>query len=186
MQVNKSHIKINTIIEEEIIIIAAKSDMKEFSALYNRYYEQIFRFIYQRMDSEEAAADVCSQTFLNAMQKIDNYENRGYPFSSWLYIIARNEVNQYYRAQKKARVINAKTDDVFELMADFDEPTSDSRIDNLLLALSCLNDLELELIEMRYFEHRSYSEIMQIVDIPVNNLKVRVSRILKKLRKQFV
>jgi len=186
MQTPITKLKMNRLIEEEELICSAKQDIKKFSILYSRYYEQIFRYIYQRLGSENDSYDICSQVFLIAMQRINSYENRGFLFSSWLYTIARNEVNQYYRKKKYDRVVNVYSNDILQIVDDNECNSKEYLMEKLKYALESLSDFDLDLIEMRYFEHRSYNEIMQIVDISVNNLKVRVSRILKRLKKQFV
>ncbi|MDX1627179.1 MAG: sigma factor, partial [Fulvivirga sp.] len=83
--------------EEEIArenewVEEAKRDPQAFGKLYDRYFEGIFQFILRRTDDESLTADLCSQTFLKALQHIKKYEHRGVPFSAWLYRIASNEV----------------------------------------------------------------------------------------------
>ena len=70
-------------------------------------------------------------------------------------------------------------------MEDIVVDESEKNIKQLLLTLSRLNNSQVELIEMRYFEKRSYREIGEILDITENNAKVKTFRALKKLRKNF-
>src|SRR5688572_30356328 len=79
--------------DEEIEIREAKADPALFRPLYDRYYERIFKFLYQRLDEKEDAFDLCSQVFLKALTNLGKYRSVGVPFSSWLYRIARNELN---------------------------------------------------------------------------------------------
>ena len=91
--------------EEWVLIQVAQKNQARFAVLYNRYYEQIFRFIYNRTADEELCADLCAQTFLKAMQNLNKYTNKGVPFSAWLYRIGLNEINQYFRKSKKNIVV---------------------------------------------------------------------------------
>ena len=68
-------------------------------------------------------------------------------------------------------------------MEDIVIDESEKNIKQLLLTLSRLKNSQVELIEMRYFEKRSYREIGEILDITENNAKVKTFRALKKLRK---
>ncbi len=89
-------------INEDIEIInAAKQNMHNFSFLYDKYYVPVYRFIYNRVENMEVATDLCSQTFLKAMSGLVHYKIMGLPFSSWLFKIARNEINQHYRTKKR-------------------------------------------------------------------------------------
>lgn len=87
--------------ESEIIVLAQK-DRKHFGILYDNYFDEIFRFVFKRLGGKEAiAGDLTQQTFIKAMANLEKYEDRGFPFSSWLYRIAQNEVAMFFRSQKK-------------------------------------------------------------------------------------
>ena len=92
--------------EEELFLAKTKKSPKHFRFFYDKYYEQIFRFIYLRMDRKEDAADLTQQTFIKALKSIHQFEFKGFSFGTWLTRIAINEVNQFYRKSNKQRVIN--------------------------------------------------------------------------------
>src|SRR4051812_1479618 len=100
------------LLQESRCVEEAKRDPLKFEALYNSYYEKIFRFVYQRVDEKEVAFDITQQTFMKAMLNIRKYEYRGLPFSSWLYRIARNELNQLFRKNSSHRTINIDETDL--------------------------------------------------------------------------
>ena len=80
-------------LEEELSwILRAQKNPESFGPLYKKYHEQIFRYIYQRMNDEELAFDITSQVFIKAMTNLHKYEYRGVPFASWLYRIAKSEL----------------------------------------------------------------------------------------------
>ena len=57
---------------------------------------------------------------------------------------------------------------------------------NLLVqALDGLKGHELDLIEMRFFEQRSFREIAELLDMTENNAKVKTYRILERLKKKL-
>ena len=79
------------------LVLAAQQDRKKFSVLYNKYFKEIFLFILKKTADETLAAELSSNTFMKAMMNLTKYRDMGFPFSSWLYRIASNEVNKYYR-----------------------------------------------------------------------------------------
>lgn len=168
----------------------AQKDPRAFRPLYQRYYEQIFRYIFRRCESEAEAADICSQVFLKALKELPKYENRGLPFSAWLYRIAANEVSMFYRRQKKQRVVSADTSLMREL-ADNSEGEGQQRQQlevqeqQLRKLLKTLKPEELSLIEWRFFEQRPFAEIANLLDISEANAKMRTYRLLNKLRKKM-
>ena len=96
-------------------IQAAQRDPAQFRPLYTRYFDPIFRYVFRRTADENVTADLCSQVFLRAMQKLHEYEYRGVPFSAWLYRIAGNEIAQYYRSVQRSRVVSAPEETLPEL-----------------------------------------------------------------------
>ncbi|MCB0633733.1 MAG: sigma-70 family RNA polymerase sigma factor [Saprospiraceae bacterium] len=166
-------------------IQAAQRDASQFLPLYNRYYEPIFRFIFRRTADENLTADLCSQVFLKAMQRLGNYSFKGVPFSAWLYRIAGNEVAQYYRAFKKNRVVSMEDAGFSDIMEEMDETDNEALRQLLIQQLDNLKDSDLQLIELRFFEHRPFKEIAEILDMTESNAKVKTYRILERLKKRL-
>lgn len=163
----------------------AKSDPKKFAPLYEKYHEQIFRYIYQRMDDKTLAFDVTSQVFLKAIKNLPKYEYRGVPFGSWLYRIAKSELNQAFRNRKAKRTVNIDKFHVSSFIEEFHEEETEHNRKRLLKAIAMLKDDDIQLIEMRYFEDRPYREIAEILDFTENNAKVKTFRAVEKLKKIF-
>lgn len=174
------------LIEELGWIKDAKSDPRSFGPLYRKYHEQIFRYIYQRMDDEETAFDITSQVFIKAMKNLNKYEYRGVPFSSWLYRIAKSELYQSFRDRKASRTVCVESMHLFEMIEEMEEEDSSENKNKLFSCLGLLKEDDLQLIEMRFFEKRSYREIGEILDITENNAKVKSFRAVEKLKKLFL
>ncbi|MDG2370685.1 MAG: sigma-70 family RNA polymerase sigma factor [Flavobacteriales bacterium] len=169
---------------EQEIIEAAKKDLLHFKKLYNKYYEQIFRYVYQRMDVKDTAHDVTSQVFLKSMNNLKKFKYKGVPFSAWLFRIASNEVVQFYKDKKSERTVQIQTDYIQDIVAN----ESELEREQLSLVIEEIAELpakELELIELRYFEKRPFKEISQILNITESNAKVRIHRIVAKLKQSL-
>ena len=122
--VNKEFHKTKVDIEKELQEIeSAKKDPRRFGVLYDRYHEQIFRYLYARVDNKHLASDLVSQVFYKAMLNIENYTFKGVPFASWLYRIAFNEMNMQFRKDAKNRTVNIDSVQIaFKMACDtFDE-----------------------------------------------------------------
>ena len=175
----------NQLLSENDIVEAAKKDPKQFEALYKKYYEQIFRYIHQRMDDKEMAFDIASQVFLKAMINLPKYKYKGVPFSSWLYRIAMSEVYQSFKDKKSTRTVNVDTSNVEDIIEEVEEDNTEEMRQVLIEVIGDLPEVELQIIEMRYFEKRSYREIGDILGMTENNAKVKAYRIVEKLKKRF-
>lgn len=169
--------------DEQLIIEAAKQNPEHFGPLYDKYYKQIFGYVYQRMDCKDTAFDVTAQVFLKALTNINRYEFKGVPFASWLFRIAHSEVMQLFRDQKNKRAINADVGDLKHIYEEIQEPFFEEYIPALQKLIKQLPDEDLQMIEMRFFEQRPFKEIAEILNITENNAKVRMYRILERLKK---
>lgn len=168
-------------------IQAAIADRAQFRPLYERYFEQVFRFIFHRTADEALAADLCSQVFLKAMQGLDSYSFQGVPLSAWLLRIAQNEIRQHYRAVQRSRVVSAEDAQLAHLAEEVDEGKDATQLhQSLLNALDGLDQAEMELVEMRFFEERPFKEIAEILGISEATAKMRTYRILERMKRHML
>lgn len=169
--------------DEWSIIQAAQKDLRFFRELYQRHFKTIFRFVHVRTgNDQDLSADLTQQTFVKAMANISRYENRGVPFIAWLYRIALNEINLHYRNNTKTRTVSIDESVVKGFIEEIDDDFSDIKLQALKQTLSEQDEEVIQLIEMRYFEKRSFKELGDILGITESNAKVKVHRILKKLQ----
>ena len=73
-------------------------DAEAFGVLYERYVHAIFAFGLSRLHNVPQAEDITSQTFLQALQALPRYQQRGVPIRHWLFTIAANVISGVLRA----------------------------------------------------------------------------------------
>lgn len=171
--------------EERIQIENAKKNPEKFGPLYRKYYEAIFRYVYKRMDDLDTVEDVTSMVFVKALTNIQKFEFRGIPFSSWLFRIAKSELNQAFRDKKGERTVRLDKVIIGHVMDELFEDDSEKNRSKLLKALTRLKSDQLELVEMRFFEKRSFREIGEVLGMTENNAKVKTFRVINKLKQIF-
>ncbi len=175
-------------LSETEIIVLAKKDGKYFGVLYDHYFEQIFRFCFKRLGGmEDTAGDITQQVFIKAMANLNKYEDRGLPFSSWLYRIAQNEVSMFFRKQKKNYTVPVDENRIQDLASEANLSSYMSMDDQqqLVELLNGLEDDHMDLIELRFFQEMSFKEIAAIYGITEANAKMRTYRILERLGKKW-
>lgn len=176
------------ILKEIAFIKAAQKDPAKFGILYEKYHHDIFIFIYKRVDHKEIANDLTSSVFLKALKSLHSFQHRGVPFSAWLYRIASNETNLFFRTTKKMRAINIEKAGLNKLKEEVEDDDS-SKVDDyerIVLLFEHLNQDEVELIELRFFEECSFKEIAIIKELTEVNAKVKIHRIIKKLKSLLI
>lgn len=173
--------------EEAAIIARAKQEAAAFRPLYEKYFKRIFLFVYHRVEVRELAADLTAQVFLKALARIHQFNERGLPFSSWLYRIAVNECNDYFRKTKRERVVYVEEPAFHHLFEEmFPDDPRDELEKKLHRVLQKLSADELQLIELRFFEDMPFKMVAEVLNITENNAKVRTYRTLDKMKKIFV
>ncbi len=154
-----------------------------FGALYDRYLDRIYRFVYYKVWSKEIAEDLTSEVFTKAFQKINSFDAAKGSFSAWLYRIARNAIIDYYRTKKSTVPI----DDLFDI--GFDERTAEQTdalmaLEKVEIYLKTLTPKQREIITLRIWEERSYKEIALIVGGTEDSVKMAFSRSIRDVREK--
>lgn len=173
--------------QDEEIVRIAKSDPAAFRPLYEKYFKPIYVFVLHRTTDKAISADITSQVFLKALISLDKYEFRGLPFSSWLYRIAVNECNSFFRKNKNVRTVileDQHAEHVYEEM--FGENSVEELRQRLPSILQSLKPIELELIELRFLDGRPFKEVGEILDISETHAKTKTYRTLDKMKKLFL
>jgi RNA polymerase sigma-70 factor, ECF subfamily len=88
--------------DDAALVAAARADGAAFASLYQRYRLPIYRYCRARSRTDDDAADLAQQVFLKAFEAMPRYEDRGLPFSAWLFRLAHNAVIDAARQSRSA------------------------------------------------------------------------------------
>lgn len=176
---------------EKEIIERAKREPEMFGVLYEKYYQQIFGYILRRVADVALAQDLTSQTFLKALKNIKRFSWRNISFSAWLFRIATNQVNSYYRKNKKRKIlflenlenISLKENLLEELQNAQKKLQQEKEFLELHQKITTLKPKYQTVIFLRFFEKKKISEIAQILGKPQGTIKAQLHRALKQLKK---
>jgi RNA polymerase sigma-70 factor (ECF subfamily) len=102
-----------------------------------------------------------------------------------LFRIAKSELYQSFRDQKTNRTVSIDKVVLKQVIEDWTEDYRQQDVDRLLSKLRLLKENQLQLIEMRFFEKRSFKEIGEITGLSENNAKVKTFRAVLKLKQFF-
>lgn len=162
---------------------------KEFSKIYDRYIDKIYRFIFLKVNSQEITQDLTSETFLKGWEAFKKSQNPGHNNqkienpSAFLYQIARNLVIDHYREKGKAQLVSVEYTPIIDPKQDLEEKSLlESDIGQIRLALTGLKDNYQNVIIWHYLEDLSISEVAKMLDRTEEATRVLLSRALKSLR----
>jgi RNA polymerase sigma-70 factor (ECF subfamily) len=88
--------------DDAALVAAALSDRQAFRFLYERHFQQIYRYCYLKLASRELAEDATSEVFIKAMTRLNTWHGHG-PFAGWLFRIAQNVVADTAWKHRSAR-----------------------------------------------------------------------------------
>jgi len=154
-----------------------------FQFLLDFFWNDVYRFQLKKTNNEYEAEEISIQTFSRAFDKIATY-NEDYKFKTWLITISKNihidskRVNslQTTRVDKLAAKNIVDESPTVE-----DQLIAEQNLANLLFHIKKLKPHYEEVIRYRYFKEMSYKEIAEILNEPINNVKVKLLRAKKLL-----
>ncbi len=187
MEINP-HFSQRALEDLELVQRAQKGDEKAFALLLKRYRDSIYFMHYKMVNNSADAEDLTIEAFGKAFKNIDRYSPR-YAFSTWLFKIASNNSIDFMRRKKEQSVsIESKNDESGKegnyryIQIETTEPGPEDLLINKQkkkILRSIVKELKpryRKLIELRYFEERSYEEISDILEIPIGTVKAQLFR----------
>ena len=173
----------NTILDQAI-----QGDSEAFGVLYERYVTRIYNYIYYRIGSSYDAEDLTERVFMRALRHIGSYNNRGLPFSAWLYRIAHNLVANWYRDNSRRKEIPLDDGIMTSHQSSFPEQEvmhTEER-EWLLQVIRKLPPDRQQLVILKFVDHLSNAEIGQIMSRTEGAIKSLYHRTLLTIRDELL
>jgi len=179
--------KLLPINEDEILLRAAQGDQEAFGQLYEHYVGRIFNYIFYRTGNPYDAEDLTARVFFRAMHHVHSYNNRGLPFSAWLYRIAHNLVANWHRDNSRRKEIPLDDSAFSWNKGDLPEiklMQLEER-ERLMLVIRHLPTDRQQLLILKFVDHLSNSEIGNIMGKTEGAVKSLYHRTLMSLRDEL-
>lgn len=170
---------------ENNISKAKEGSQIAFSNILDACWNEVYGFQLKRTQNENDAEDITIQTFSKAFDKINSYDS-SYAFMTWLLTISKNIHIDLIRKRKRDILKSHSAHEAVKKVLD-DAPTVEDRLiieQNLAHLLSDIKKLKphyQKVINLRFFNEMSYSDIAAELNEPMNNVKVKLLRAKKLL-----
>lgn len=168
--------------EQKLIEEAVEGGREAFGALYDFYHTRIYRYVFVKVSRKEEAEDLTHQVFLSAWQSIRRYKHQGYPFSGWLYEIARNKVIDFYRSHKTELSIDLVGEHLTDEGSAVTALAGMMERDAVIAAVRNLKPLYQDVILLRFVDDLSLKETAKIVGKSEGAIKVIQHRAIQDLK----
>ena len=174
--------------DSELIELLKCDDSRVHDEIVKRYQKRLFIYLYRFIGNKEETEDLLQNVFLKVFKYCDNFDTSR-KFSSWIYRIAHNEAVNYIKRKSIKKFISLEdfvsSKDRIETKSDAQSPMeawmSKELRKELEESLKELPKKYKEVLEMRYFQEKSYEEISKILKKPVNTVGTLINRAKKKL-----
>jgi RNA polymerase sigma factor (sigma-70 family) len=161
-------------------------DQKAYAELMERYRDSVYFMLLKMVSDRDDADDLTIEAFGKAFNRLQQY-TPNYAFSTWLFKIATNNCIDFIRRKKKGTVSIDKpfeNDEGGELSMDIKADVLNPeetviRKQKALLMRSVVDKLKpryRKLVELRYFEEKSYEEISEEMELPLGTVKAQLFR----------
>lgn len=173
--------------DEAALIEEAQANPLAFDQLYRRYLARVYRYLRAQLESDEDAADLTQQVFLQAFHALPGYEQRGLPFAAWLFQIARHAVTDSHR--RRVALSWDALPVTLEVAGDEQDPERIAlrreRLARLWMLLAKLDAGQRELLALRFAAGLSSSQIAAVVGKSPAAVKKQLTRIIASLKEQY-
>ena len=143
-----------------------------WSVLFEREYAFVFRSVLARVADRATAEDISGQVFLEALEGIGRYRDRGKPIRAWLVTIARHRTHDWFRKQRREG----------SELPEATVPGPDETLTPILDSLARLTPEQQEVVHLRFVEGYSLEEVAGLTGRSVGAVKALQHRAIARLR----
>lgn len=165
---------------------ARRGDRDALAALFDLFYDAVYRFAYVRLGSVADAEEAAQEIFIQMMRSIRSFKWQGSEFGAWLFRIARNVVAGEHRRRYRRR------EDLRDAVepAGIAESAEDAVIqragaEQLRALLATLPAEQRHVLELRFTSGLSSDEIGVVLGKSGGAVRIQQMRALQSLRERM-
>ena len=171
--------------DDQLVSSFLDGDSDAFSELVRRHEDRVYALAYRLMGNRQDALDATQEVFLQLLRKLGRYERHS-AFSTWLYRVATNVCYDLLRRRKRQPVLSSDSEP-----PAVEDPRSAEGFDAVEMrpeldrALAQLSEEFRAVVVLHDIEQLRYSDIAEILEVPVGTVKSRLSRARRELAEQL-
>ncbi|XLQ19967.1 MAG: RNA polymerase sigma factor [Candidatus Moraniibacteriota bacterium] len=174
--------------DNEIVRMVQNGNTACFDVIIKRYEKKLFYYVMRFVNNSDESKDLVQNVFIKTLKHIDSFDCEK-KFSSWIYRIAHNETMNWFNRSNKRKTISIEEVDSVKDNIEISDKTSTTLDEwfqielrgELEDAVAQLPENYAQVITLRYFEDKSYTEISEILNKPTSSVGTLLRRAKKKL-----
>lgn len=166
--------------------------MRNFNEVYKQHKTRMENYVSFKVSDSYAVEEIVSDLFIRVSKYLPIYDESKSSLSTWMINIANSSISDYFRKENKHKntlhvtsFVDEKGNEFLPLYSDNDASTLVERRElqsSINIALDNLTPKHKQIIDLYYLQEMKYTEIAEILDIPLNSVKVTILRAKNKLR----
>ena len=150
--------------------------------IYRDYYGKVFGYILSKVSNRQDAEDIATDVFVKIYSKLDTFNESKASLSTWVYIVTRNTLTDYFRTRK---VLAEIPEDIEDEASAEDKICNAEMLEILTNALETLEKRERDIIILHYYSGKTLKEIAERLSISYAYIKVLHNKALGEIKKCF-
>lgn len=168
--------------DEELVRRMKNDDEIATEIIVRKYYDEIYSFLCRKLSNSTEAEDITQIVFIKFVNNIHTYNERG-KLKNYLFKLAVNASNDYYRKNLKYKLSEYKLEDVCSDEVALDELVHKKEIANKVKeGLDKLPLYQKDVIIMRFYHDLKFQDIAKIMKSNISSTKSRYQQGIKKLK----
>lgn len=170
-----------------LIIAAQKGDAFAFEQIVKQWERPLFSYVARMMRRQEDVEEIVQESFYKVYRALGRYDHTK-KFSTWVYTITKRTTYDWLRKKRSRKEIYI-LDDPDNSFETADPSTPYKEIDNRIdvsRALKLLPKKYQTILRHYYWNQRSYREISELINIPINSVKTSLRRAKIALKKYLL
>lgn len=164
----------------ELVDAVRRGDHQAYGTLVDRHLKSVYSVALRILCQASDAEDISQDTFLRAFERIELFDSR-WSFRNWLLKIASNLAINRIRSRGREKKLQLK-------LADAGEFASETKHEDLpspsqwAYWLDQIDESQRAAIVLFHFHDMPYTEIAEVLQVPVNTVRTYLYRGRKRLR----
>lgn len=168
--------------DEQVMMDVASGDIGKLSILFEKYHVRLYNFFYKMNYNQPLSEDLTQNVFERIIKYKSSFDGSN-AFIPWMFRIARNVNADHFKSVKIKISDNVEVQQLDKVEESYDNLSDQKYL--LKCAMSKLSDDYREVLLMTRFQGLKYSEVADVLQCTESNVKIRVYRAIKALRKEY-
>ena len=165
----------------------------DFNQIYKQYNAEVLNYVNMRVRNIDIAKDIHSEVFTKVYEFLEIFDGEKAQFKTWLYTIVNRKIIDNWRTcqRKHNNIVNvsdyvdSEGKEFFEISDNSDNSKDiehEEMNEKIITALNKLKPNYKKVAELFFIQELKYTEIAQILEIPLNTVKVNLLRAKEMLQ----